>query len=168
MKMILLMASAAAVLAAPMLTSAQTPEEKKVERENAQARHDNAIVRHDDAIVHHDNGIVRHDRNVVRWDRTKRDWLVSRPEFHDFHGARPGFWYVPGHGYYRPDPRWYGFSWRVGFVAPFEFRTFYVQDPLFYGLAPAPYGFQYIYLNNNIALINLASGQIVSILPNIY
>ncbi len=161
MKMILLLASAAAVLAAPMLSSAQTPEERKVEQENARARHDNAIVRHD-------NAIVRHDEKVARWDRTKGEWWRGRAEFHDFAGVRPGFWYVPGRGYYRPDPRWYGFNWQVGFVAPLEFRTFYVQDPLFYGLAPAPYGFQYIYLNNNIALINVASGQIVSILPNIY
>lgn len=102
------------------------------------------------------------------WDRGRADWWRGRPEFRDYGGVRPGFWYRPGFGYFRVDPRWYGFAWRVGGFVPFEFRNYYVESPYLYGLPPAPYGYAYVYLGNNIALMSLGNGVIVQVFPNVY
>jgi Ni/Co efflux regulator RcnB len=102
------------------------------------------------------------------WNRGNPNWWRGRPEFRDYAGARPGFWYRPGFGYFRVDPRWYGFTWRIGGFVPLEFRNYYVQNPYDYGLPPPPYGYAYVYLGNSIALMSLVSGAIVQVFPNVY
>jgi Ni/Co efflux regulator RcnB len=102
------------------------------------------------------------------WDRGNPNWWRGRPEFRDYAGERAGYWYAPGRGYYRPDPRWYAYHWAVGAYVPFELRGYYVADPYFYGLAPAPYGLRYIHLHNHIALIDVHNGRIVRIVPHVY
>jgi Ni/Co efflux regulator RcnB len=102
------------------------------------------------------------------WNRGNPNWWRGRTEFRSYAGRRPGFWFRPGFGYVRVNPRWYGYNWQVGGYVPFEFRSYYVQDPYEFGLPPAPYGYAYVYLDNNIALMSLATGQIVQILPNLY
>ena len=90
-------------------------------------------------------------------------WWRERRGFEAYEGRRDGFWFAPGYGYYRPDPRWYGFNWYVGFTVPFELRSYYVSDPYDYGLPPAPYGCEWIFLGNQLVLINMETGQIVQI-----
>jgi hypothetical protein len=51
---------------------------------------------------------------------------------------------------------------------PPELRGYGLADPYVYGLPPAPYGFRYIYLANNVALIRMGTGRIVRIVPNVY
>jgi Ni/Co efflux regulator RcnB len=51
---------------------------------------------------------------------------------------------------------------------PFAFRGFAVANPYFYGLRPAPPGYRYVYLDNNIALMSVSSGLIVQVQPHIY
>jgi Ni/Co efflux regulator RcnB len=102
------------------------------------------------------------------WNRNDRNWWRGRSDFEGYQGRRYGYWFTPGYGYYRVDPRWYGLSWQVGGYVPWAFRGYYVQDIYDYGLPPAPYGYAYVYLDNNIVLMSLATGQIVQVFPNLY
>ncbi len=51
---------------------------------------------------------------------------------------------------------------------PPAYRGYYVQDPYYYGLRPAPAGYRWVYLNNNFALMAVASGLIADIIVNGY
>ncbi len=123
---------------------------------------------------HSDNRqVMRQDGRVDwnhqhMWNRADRSWWRGRPEFNGYVGVRSGYWFVPGRGYIRPDPRWYGYNWQVGGVVPRLFWDFTVINPYIYGLPPAPPAYRYVYLGNNIALISRYSGRIVRIIPNVY
>lgn len=110
----------------------------------------------------------RQDQRADRWDRNNRNWWQGRSEFRDYRGARSGYWYAPGHGYYRVEPRYYSHSWQRGHYLPTSYRGYYVQDPYFYGLRPAPYGYRYVHAGNDIVLIAVASGLIASVLSGIW
>ena len=75
--------------------------------------------------------------------RDHRDAVVvheawrGRPEWRGYGGHRDGYWYAPGYGY-RPMAR--GVEWRRGAYVPYSYRAYYVQDPVYYHLAPAPRG----------------------------
>ncbi len=192
MKTLLLLASAAAVLAAPALSSAQTALQHDVQHDRRDLNHDSRRLYNDRARAMRDGQInpaerarlerdrraYHSDRNDVRqgnaqlaqdrWDRRNPQWWRGRSEFRDYAGPRQGFWYTPGRGYYRPDPRWYGYRWAVGGFVPYQYRTYYVSNPVFYGLPVAPYGLRYIYLNNQIALIDVRNGRIVSLLTGVF
>ena len=102
------------------------------------------------------------------WAPGNRSWWRGRPEFNGYAGVRTGFWFIPGRGYFRPDPQWYRYSWRVGVVVPPIFRGYIVTNPYIYGLAPAPYGFRYIYLGNSVVLMSTRDGRIVRVMANVY
>jgi Ni/Co efflux regulator RcnB len=100
------------------------------------------------------------------WNRNSRlsgDWWRGRRGFEGYAGHRSGFWFAPGWGYYQVDPRWYGYDWEVGAVVPYELRSYYVSDPEDYGLPPAPYGAAWVFLGDQIVLIDLQSGDIIQI-----
>jgi len=107
----------------------------------------------------------RQDR---RWDRNNRDWWRGRDDFRDYRGARYNQWYAPGYGYYRVEPRYYGYRWQRGAYLPSAYRSYYVRDPYVYGLRPAPYGYRYVYAGNDIVMIAIASGLIASVLHDIF
>ena len=46
---------------------------------------------------------------------------------------------------------------------PYELRSYYIDDPYDYGLYPAPYGYRWIYLGDQLVLIDQRSGRIVQI-----
>lgn len=95
--------------------------------------------------------------------RLQGDWWRGRAGFNGYYGHRAGYWFAPGWGYYQVDPRWYDFDWVVGAVVPYELQSYYISDPYAYGLPPAPYGCEWIFLGDQIALIDLGTGQIVQI-----
>lgn len=103
-----------------------------------------------------------------RWDRNNRDWWRGRPEFRDYRGARQGYWYAPGYGYHRVEPRYYGHRWTRGAYLPRSYRTYYVRDPYFYNLRPAPPGYRYVHAGNDIVLMAVATGLIASVLYNVF
>ena len=157
MKHLLLTASAIASLAIPALSYAQDNQNRRDARQEKAHDRANAIADR------------QADRGVNgRWDRNNRTWWRGRADFRGFNGRRPGFWFRPGVGYFRPDPRWVGYSWRVGGRVPPAFRGYVVADPLFYGLRPAPYGYSYIYLDNNIVLMSVTTGLITPVLSDVY
>jgi Ni/Co efflux regulator RcnB len=77
--------------------------------------------------------------------------------------VRPGHWYAPGYGYRAYDRRYYG-NWRRGAYVPVIYRSYYVQDPYYYGLAPAPYGHRWIYADGNFVLMAIATGLIAQVI----
>jgi Ni/Co efflux regulator RcnB len=107
----------------------------------------------------------RHDNHRDRYDRHRPDSWRGRSEWRDYRGARAGYWYAPGYGY-RPVVR--GYAWRRGAYVPRTYRGYYVQDPYFYGLRPAPYGYRWVYADGNFVLMALATGLIAEVIANAY
>ena len=91
------------------------------------------------------------------------DWWRGRSGFNGYYGRREGYWFAPGRGYYRVDPRWWGFDWVVGAVVPYDLQSYVITDPWDYGLPAPPYGCEWIFLGDQIVLIDLGSGQILEI-----
>lgn len=114
--------------------------------------------RHDD----HDRG-----RGHDRYDRHRPETWRGREEWREFHGPRTGYWFAPGYGYYRVDPRW-GHHWRRGLYVPAPYRHFYVQDWGYYGLRPPPPGYRWVYLDGNFVLMAVATGLIADVILNGY
>ena len=182
MKRILLAVSAIATLALPAVSFAQNAQDNRAAARDVRqdTRQDvRKDVRKDTRqdVGRDTRQDVRQDvRRDVRadvrpgrgWDRNNRNWWRGRPGFDRYAGRRAGFWYAPGRGYFRPDSRWIGYHWRVGGYVPGAYRGFYVQDPYFYHLRPVPYGYRYVYLDNNIVLMALATGLIAQVVSNVY
>jgi len=84
----------------------------------------------------------------------------GRPEWRGYGGPRTGYWYAPGYGY-RPMVR--GVEWRRGGYVPPAYRTYYVQDPVYYRLAPPPRGYRWVYGDGGFVLMALGTGMIASV-----
>ncbi|MBX3476061.1 MAG: RcnB family protein [Brevundimonas sp.] len=108
------------------------------------------------------------NRRNDRWDRNNRDWWRGRSDFRDYRGARQGYWYAPGYGYHRVEPRYYGYRWQRGSYLPPAYRHYYVNDPYYYGLPPAPRGYRYVHAGSDIVLMAVATGLIASVLHDIF
>jgi Ni/Co efflux regulator RcnB len=146
MRKLVLAIAAGAVLAAPLAA---------VSSADAQPRND----RHD---AHQDR---RDDHRNDRFDRRRPETYRSRSEWRDYRGARPGYWYAPGYGYKRVERH---AAWRKGAYVPKAYRGYYVQDPTYYGLRPAPRGQRWIYADGNFVLMAVASGLIAQVVANGY
>ena len=110
----------------------------------------------------------RDRRNDRRWDRNNRDWWRGRSDFRDYRGARSGYWYAPSYGYYRVEPRYYGYRWQRGSYLPRSYRSYSVRDPYVYGLRPAPRGYRYVHAGDDIVMIAIATGLIASVLHDVF
>ena len=51
---------------------------------------------------------------------------------------------------------------------PRAYRGYYVQEPSYYGLRPAPRGQRWIYADGNFVLMAVASGLIAQVVANGY
>jgi Ni/Co efflux regulator RcnB len=102
------------------------------------------------------------------WNRGSGLWWRGRRDFAGYIGSRPGYWYRPGHGYFRVEPRWFNCAWQAGLYVPVEFQSFYVEDPDEFGLPPPPDGYAYVFLGEDIALIALDTGLIVQLFPRVF
>lgn len=60
------------------------------------------------------------------------------------------------------------YTWRRGAYVPVAYCRYYVQDPYYYGLEPAPRGHRWVYANNNFVLMSLANGLIAQVIANGY
>ena len=124
--------------------------------------------RHDDRRYDDRRYDDRRHSGPVRWDRNNRNWWRDHQDFRDYRGSRAGYWYAPGYGYYRVDNRYRDYRWRTGAYLPPAYRSYYVRDPNFYGLRPAPRGYRYVHAGNDIVMIALATGLITSVLNGVY
>lgn len=186
-----IVAVAMATTAVPMIAQAQSREDRREWRQDRRDdRRDYRNDRRDDRREwrqdrRDDRRDYRHDRRndrrdfrgpppprhvapPVRWDRSNPNWWRGRSDFRDYRGARQGYWYAPGRGYYRVDPRYYGHRWTRGSYLPSAYRGYYVNDPYFYNLPPAPRGYRYVHAGSDIVLMAVATGLIASVLYNVF
>jgi Ni/Co efflux regulator RcnB len=168
-----------ATVAAPLAASAQ-PHDRHDSRH--ELREDRRELREDRRDAHRDGRVspnerrelqrdrreVRESQRQVRYDRRRAETWRDRAEWRSYRGVRPGYWYAPGYGYQRLDRRYSPSAWRTGAYLPPVYRTFYVQDPYYYGLRAPPPGQRWVYADNNFVLISLASGLIAQIVANGY
>lgn len=111
----------------------------------------------------HDRGDW-HDRGEHRGWRDRDEHWRDRAEWRGYRGARAGYWYAPGYGYY---PAHRG-GWRRGGYVPGAYRRFYVQDYGYYGLRPPPPGYRWVYADGNFVMMALATGLIADVIINGY
>ncbi len=127
------------------------------------------------------NHIRRHDQ----WRGYDRDWDRGRYGYRD-HGYRDHGYYGRGdygyrHGGYRNYGRWrapsryryprgyYSYVWSVGHRLPHTYyEPHYYVDYRPYGLAPPPYGYRWVRVDDDVLLVALATGLIAEILSGFY
>ena len=176
MKKLLLAAIALATAAGPIAASAQPPGHERRE-DRRELREDRREYREDrrDAGRHvgpgearelaRDRAEIGRDRRELRYDRRRAESYRNRAEWRSYRGARAGYWYAPGYGYY---PQVRGHAWRRGAYVPAAYRRYYVQDPYYYGLRAAPPGQRWVYADGNFVLMAVATGLIASVVANQY
>lgn len=164
MKHLLYAAVAAATVLAPVAATAQPYERREDARELREDRRD---ARRDGYVSDRERREIRRDRAEMRYDRARADSWRGRPEWRDYRGVRSGYWYAPGYGYHRVNPRYRAY-WRQGGYVPPAYRGYYVQDYGYYGLRPPPRGYRWVYADNNFVLMALTTGLIAEIVRNGY
>jgi Ni/Co efflux regulator RcnB len=166
MKKLLYVVAAAACVAAPMAASAQGWQDRREDRR--EYRQDLRDATRDGRITRGERRELNRDRAELRYDRRRADTWRNRAEWRAYRGARAGYWYAPGYGYRPIDRRWAHYQWRRGGYVPAPYRTYFVQDPVYYGLRAAPPGYRWVYANNNFVLMALANGLIADVVTNGY
>lgn len=165
MKHLIYAAAAAATLLAPMAATAQGHQDRREDRrEYRDDRHD---ARRDGVVTRGEARELQRDRAELRYDRNRADSWRDRREWRNYHGVRQGYWYAPGYGYQRVNPR-YRTHWRQGGYVPAAYRGYYVQDYGYYGLRAPPRGYRWVYADNNFVLMALTTGLIAEIVANGY
>ena len=164
MKRLLYATLAAATVLAPMAATAQPGEHRRDARE---LRQDQRDAHRDGVVTPGERREIGRDRAELRYDRNRADSWRDRREWRTFHGARTGYWYAPGYGYQRVNPRYRAY-WRQGGHVPVAYRGYYVQDYGYYNLRPPPRGYRWVYADNNFVLMALASGLIAEVVANGY
>lgn len=171
--------AALATAAAPMAASAQpwNGQERREDRRELRderrdlrdtqrdARRDGYVSDRERREIRDDRRDVQRAQRDVRFNRARADTWRGRNEWRDYRGARTGYWYAPGYGY-RPVIR--GNVWRQGGYVPRAYRSYYVQDPYYYGLRAAPPGQRWVYADGNFVLMAVATGLIASVIANQY
>ena len=179
MKKLLYAAAALATIAAPLAATAQPYERQERREDRRELREDRRELREDRRDAHRDGYVsdrerrelardrqeVRQSHRDVRYNRARAETWRDRAEWRSYRGARQGYWYAPGYGYRQIDRR---HAWRRGGYVPVAYRSYYVQDPYYYGLAPAPRGYRWVYADNNFVLMATATGLISQIIANGY
>ena len=165
MKRLIYAAVAAATALAPMAASAQPSYERH--QDARELREDQRAARRDGVVTDRERREIHRDRAELRYDRARADTWRGRPEWRDYRGARSGYWYAPGYGYQRINPRYRAY-WRPGGYVPRAYRGYYVQDYGYYGLRPPPRGYRWVYADNNFALMALTTGLIAEVVRNGY
>jgi Ni/Co efflux regulator RcnB len=164
MKRLLLAAAVLATAAAPIAASAQDWRQDRRE-DRRELREDRRDARRDGVITRGEAREIARDRAELRYDRNRADTWRGRAEWRAYRGARPGYWYAPGYGY-RPLATRH--SWRRGAYLPVAYRRYYVQDPYYYGLRPAPPGYRWVYADGDFVLMALATGLIANVIAHGY
>ncbi|MDP3174632.1 RcnB family protein [Phenylobacterium sp.] len=182
MKHLLYAAVALVTAAAPIAASAQGYDSRQERREDRQerredrgelredrrdARRDGVVTPAERRELNRDRAEVRQGQREARFDRRRAETWRDRSEWRAYRGARQGYWYAPGYGY-RPMARHNNHQWRRGAYVPTSYRSYYVQDPYYYGLNAAPRGYRWIYADGNFVLMALTTGLISQIITNGY
>jgi Ni/Co efflux regulator RcnB len=102
------------------------------------------------------------------WDRGDGGWWRGRPEWRDYKGDRPGFWYAPGYGYYPVDHTLWRHEWRRGEYVPEAYRHRVVTNWAWFGVRSPPRGYAWIWCGRQIALVSQGSGLILDVEEDVF
>lgn len=161
----------------PIVASAQPGREYREDREDHRenrrelkedrkdAGRDGVITQQEQRELNRDRADVRESRRELRYDRQRQETWRDRTEWRTYRGQRSGYWYAPGYGY-RTVVR--GRDWRQGAYVPRSYRRYYVQEPYYYGLPPAPRGRRWVYADGNFVLMVVSTGLIARVVSNGY
>ena len=121
------------------------------------------------------NGQARDQAVVQRWREANSGWVNRTPwrananwwrgnsAFRQFGGARFGFFFIPGLGYVSAPAEYRSRQWRSGEALPSWFWGYAVRDYWNYGLPQPPIGCGWVWVNDDVALIDLSDGYILDI-----
>lgn len=112
---------------------------------------------------------VRRNWNRDSWRRNwnsrhHRNWWRNHRWFRGWNGVRIGFYFAPGYGYYSVPRSYWRRNYYEGQYLPSIFWRYRVIDPYYYGLPPAPPGCAWVYVDNNILLVDLYDGYIIEVI----
>jgi Ni/Co efflux regulator RcnB len=103
--------------------------------------------------------------NQAPW-RSNRNWWRGNAAFRLFSGERIGFFFIPGFGYVSPPVEYRTHYWRAGDQLPNWFWRYQVRDYWNYGLPEPPDGCIWVWVDNDVALIDADDGYILDIVHN--
>ncbi len=106
-------------------------------------------------------------RSHAVWS-SNRNWWRGNARFSGYNGARSGYYFAPGHGYYALPREYWGRSWGEGEYLPLFFLAYALSDYNDYGLPPAPYGCEWVWVGNNVLLVDMRDGYVLDEMRNVY
>jgi hypothetical protein len=107
------------------------------------------------------------------WDqqapwRGNSNWWRSDPGFRLFSGQRLGFFFFPGYGYVTAPREYEHRYWSAGDSLPSWFWRYRVTEYWRYGLPTPPDGCAWVWLDGDVALVDLDDGYILDIVHNVW
>ena len=106
------------------------------------------------------------DRNA-RW-RHDHNWWRHDHHFRRYFGPRVGFFFMPYYGYISVPYAYQNRYWQAGEYLPQWYWRFIVQDYVAYGLPPPPPGCAWVWVDHDIALVDLDDGYILDIMHDVW
>jgi Ni/Co efflux regulator RcnB len=105
------------------------------------------------------------------WDssapwRQNQNWWRGNAAFRLFFGERLGYFFIPELGYIVVPAEYQNHFWQAGDTLPSWFWQFQVNDYWNYGLPQPPDGCLWVWVDNDIALIDGSDGYIIDIVHN--
>jgi Ni/Co efflux regulator RcnB len=101
------------------------------------------------------------------WRRDPNWWRQDRA-FHLFLGPRLGFFFIPDLGYVSVPSQYESRRWIEGQYLPSWFWRYVVRDYWNYGLPDPPLGCIWVWVGNDVALIDQRDGYILEIVHNVW
>lgn len=100
--------------------------------------------------------------------RQNSNWWRGNSAFSLWSGARVGFFFIPAFGYVAVPAEYRTHRWRAGDDLPNWFWRYAISDYWDYGLPQPPDGCAWVWVNNDVALIDLDDGYILDIEQNVW
>lgn len=112
-------------------------------------------------------------RQHTGWDshtvwRQNPNWWRGNSAFRLYVGVRGGYFFIPGLGYISVPTQYRARHWRAGDTLPGWFWRYQVRDYWNYGLPRPPDGCIWVWVNNDVALIDASDGYILDIEHNVW
>jgi Ni/Co efflux regulator RcnB len=107
----------------------------------------------------------------ANWDarspwRGNPNWWRGNASFRLFLGPRIGFFFIPELGYVQVPSEYEKHYWRDGELLPSWFWRYEVRDYWRYDLPQPPDGCIWVWVDNDVALIDASDGYILDIVHN--
>jgi Ni/Co efflux regulator RcnB len=134
------------------------------------------------ALAHWDRSVTGQARDQAgqQWRQTNSGWNTRAPwrsntnwwrgnsAFRQYGGVRVGFFFIPAFGYVSAPAQYRERHWRSGEQLPNWFWRYGVRDYWDYGLPQPPDGCGWVWVNDDVALIDLSDGYILDIEHNVW